>query len=186
MAWSSVPPSAEPGSLRRLVLTSAAYAALFLPGAVVGGILGWLIIRPVNWLLGQFFRAFNYLFELATRAYGRTVGWSLRLSVIVLLLYGGLIGLTYYGFTKVPGGFVPNQDRGYLVANIQLPDSASLERTIEVTAAVEKIASEPSIKGAVITSGKSNGFCAGAALDEMEGQASGGGAAKSDVDRTRL
>src|SRR5262249_51524092 len=80
---------AEAGSLRRLGLTWAAYAALFLPGAVVGGIFGWVIIRPVNWILGQFFRAFNFLFELATRAYGRSVGWCLRLSAIVLLLYGG-------------------------------------------------------------------------------------------------
>src|SRR5260370_28351286 len=43
---------------------------------------------------------------------------------------------------RVPSGFVPIQDKGYLLANIQLPDSASLERTVEVTAAVEKIALE--------------------------------------------
>src|SRR5262249_41794050 len=52
----------------------------------------------------------------------------------------GLIGLTGFGFTRIPSGFVPIQDKGYLVVNIQLPDSASLERTVEVTAAVEKIA----------------------------------------------
>src|SRR4029077_9011694 len=51
-----------------------------------------------------------------------------------------LIGLTGFGFTRVPSGFVPIQDKGYLVVNIQLPDSASLERTVEVTEAVEKIA----------------------------------------------
>jgi multidrug efflux pump subunit AcrB len=64
----------------------------------------------------------------------------LRLSVIVLLIYIGLIGLTGFGFTRVPSGFVPAQDKGYLLVNIQLPDSASLERTVEATAAVEKIA----------------------------------------------
>jgi multidrug efflux pump len=58
----------------------------------------------------------------------------------VLLVYVGLIGLTGLGFTRVPSGFVPLQDKGYLVVNIQLPDSASLERTVEVTEAVEKIA----------------------------------------------
>src|SRR5205807_5929238 len=59
-----------------------------------------------------------------------------------LLIYLGLIGLTGFGFTRVPTGFIPIQDKGYLLANIQLPDSASLERTLEVTAKVEKIALE--------------------------------------------
>ncbi len=88
-----------------------------------------MLIRPVNWALGNFFRGFNWVFERVTRAYGKTVGWCLRLSVIVLLVYVGLIGLTGFGFTRVPSGFIPSQDKGYLVVNIQLPDSASLERT---------------------------------------------------------
>jgi multidrug efflux pump len=115
---------------------------LFLPGALAGGALGWFFIRPVNRALDYFFRGFNWIFERATAAYGQAVGWCLRLSAIVLLVYVGLIGLTGFGFTRVPSGFVPTQDKGYLVANIQLPDSASLERTVEVTAAVEKIALE--------------------------------------------
>ena len=75
-------------------------------------------------------------------AYGKVVGWCLRLSVVVLLVYVGLLVLTGLGFTLIPTGFVPVQDKGYLVANIQLPDSASLERTAEVTDAVERIALE--------------------------------------------
>src|SRR5207344_2639973 len=58
----------------------------------------------------------------------------------VLLVYVALIGLTGFGFARVPSGVVPIQDKGYLVVNIQLPDSASLERTVEVIEAVEKIA----------------------------------------------
>jgi multidrug efflux pump len=58
----------------------------------------------------------------------------------VFLIYGGLLGLTGFGFARLPGGFVPTQDKGYLLVNIQLPDSASLERTLEVTEVVEKIA----------------------------------------------
>ena len=96
----------------------------------------------MNLVLGKFFQGFNWVFDRATNAYGGIVGWALRLSVIVLVIYVGLIGLTGFGFTRVPGGFVPSQDKGYLVVNIQLPDSASLERTIEVTPAVEKIALE--------------------------------------------
>ncbi len=133
---------AAPGGLTATLATWGAYLVLFLPGAVAGGALGWLIIRPVNWVLGRFFRGFNRVFDRATQAYGTTVGWSLRLSAIVLLVYAGLIGLTGFGFARIPSGFIPIQDKGYLLANIQLPDSASLERTVEVTAAVEKIALE--------------------------------------------
>src|SRR5262249_34216099 len=115
---------------------------LFLPGALAGGTLGWFLIRPVNWALDHFFRGFNRLFERLTQAYGKTVVGFLRFSAIVVLVYIGLIGLTGFGFTHVPRGFVPIQDKGYLVTNIQLPDSASLQRTVEVTDAVEKIALE--------------------------------------------
>jgi multidrug efflux pump len=133
---------AAPGGLKATLLTWGIYLVLFLPGAVTGGTLGWFLIRPVNWALGYFFRGFNWIFERTTQAYGKTVGWCLRLSIIVLLVYVGLIGLTGFGLTRVPSGFVPIQDKGYLVVNIQLPDSASLERTVEVTEAVEKIALE--------------------------------------------
>src|SRR5207302_6686669 len=131
---------AAPGGLKATLLTCGVYLVLALPGAVAGGALGWFLIRPVNWALDRFFRAFNWIFERTTQAYGKTVGWGLRLSVIVLLVYVGLIGLTGFGFSRIPSGFVPIQDKGYLLVNIQLPDSASLERTVEATAAVEKIA----------------------------------------------
>jgi hydrophobe/amphiphile efflux-1 (HAE1) family protein len=55
-----------------------------------------------------------------------------RLSIVALLIYGGLLVLTYVGFKKVPMGFIPPQDSGYFVANVQLPDSASLQRTDDV------------------------------------------------------
>jgi multidrug efflux pump len=150
-AWVLAPLFGEPGAsatgassggLRATLLTWGVSFILFLPGALAGGALGWFLIRPVNRALDYFFRGFNWLFDRTTEVYGKAVGWCLRLSAIVLLVYVGLIGLTGLGFTRVPGGFVPTQDKGYLVANIQLPDSASLERTVEVTDAVEKIALE--------------------------------------------
>src|SRR5262249_9728012 len=64
----------------------------------------------------------------------------LRLSVIMLLTYGGLIGLTVLGFKAVPVGFIPQQDKGYLVVNAQLPDGASLERTSEVVVRMTEMA----------------------------------------------
>ena len=145
-----------PGGLKATLLTWAANLALFLPGAVAGGALGWLIIRPVNRALGRFFRAFNRAFDRATRAYGKAVGGCLRLSAIVLLIYVGLLGLTAFGMARIPAGFVPIQDKGYLIANIQLPDAASLERTAEATAKVERIALEtPGVAHTVAIPGQS-------------------------------
>jgi len=145
-----------PGGIKDTLLTWGADLTLFLPGALAGGALGWFLIRPVNWVLGKFFGAFNRGFDWVTQAYGKIVGWCLRLSVVVLLVYVGLLVLTGLGFTIIPSGFVPVQDKGYLVANIQLPDSASLERTAEVTDAVEKIALEtPGVAHTVAIPGQS-------------------------------
>jgi multidrug efflux pump subunit AcrB len=144
------------GGIKGSLLMWGTYLALFLPGAVAGGALGWFIIRPVNWALGKFFGAFNRVFDGATQVYGKTVGWCLRLSAIVLVVYVGLIGLTGIGFSRVPSGFVPIQDKGYLLANIQLPDSASLERTVEVADGVERIALEtPGVAHTVTIPGQS-------------------------------
>jgi multidrug efflux pump len=149
--WLGLPSEGEPGAsatgegasgLKATMLAWAIDLALFLPGAVAGGALGWVVIRPVNWTLGKFFRGFNLVFDRATDVYGKVVGWGLRLSVIVLLLYAGLIGLTGFGFTRIPPGFIPSQDKGRLILNVQLPDSAALERTTEVMAKVDKIARE--------------------------------------------
>jgi multidrug efflux pump len=122
--------------------TYTIYVMLFVPGFIPGAALGWFIIRPVNWVLGHIFRGFNWLFDIATNVYGKAVGWALKLSVIVIIIYVGLIALTGFGFTRVPSGFIPNQDKGRLIVNVQLPDSASLERTREVMDKVEKIAHE--------------------------------------------
>jgi multidrug efflux pump len=129
---------------------------LFIPGALAGGVIGWFIIRPVNWVLGRFFAGFNRVFDVATNLYGRAVGWGLRLSVVVLILYVGLLGLTGFGFTQVPSGFIPNQDKGRLIVNVQLPDSAALERTRAVMAKLEKIALEtPGIAHTIGNPGRS-------------------------------
>jgi multidrug efflux pump len=103
-------------------------AGLFVAGCVAG----WLLAALVNAGLGAFFRGFNWAFDRATNLYGFIVTLFLRLSVMVLLVYGGLIGLTYLGFKVVPTGFIPEQDKGYLVVNAQLPDGASLERSDRV------------------------------------------------------
>ena len=82
-------------------------------GAVAeSGALGWFLIRPVNWALGYFFRGFNWSFDRATEVSGKFVGWALRLAKIVLLAYVGLLGLTGFGFTRIPAGFIPQPGQG--------------------------------------------------------------------------
>jgi multidrug efflux pump len=107
---------------------------------VSGGCAGWLIASIVNAGLGAFFRGFNWAFDRATSLYGGAVALFLRASVVVLLVYAGLIGLTYLGFRTVPTGFIPEQDKGYLVVNAQLPDGSSLERSDEVVTRMTALA----------------------------------------------
>src|SRR5262249_9536131 len=65
---------------------------------VAGAAAGWFLAALVNAGLGAFFRGFNWTFDRATNLYGHTVTVMLRVAVIVLLIYGGLIGLTVLGF----------------------------------------------------------------------------------------
>jgi len=94
-----------------------------------GGLVGFVASPAINPLLAGFFRLFNLFFGVATGAYGAVVGLLLRVSIVVVAVYVGLMALTYYGFTTVPVGFIPEQDKGYLVVNALLPDGASSERT---------------------------------------------------------
>jgi multidrug efflux pump len=131
-------------------------AAAFSPGLVAGLFVGLAIIRPVNAVLGWLFRGFNRLFDMMTNVYGRIVAGVLRISVIVLMLYGGLLCLTYWEFIRTPTGFVPQQDKGYLLLNVQLPDSAATERTQRMMARIEALAREtPGVAHTVGVSGQS-------------------------------
>jgi multidrug efflux pump len=121
-------------------LPYAVFTVGFLPGMLAGGVVGWFIIKPVNFVLGRFFKAFNRLFDLITAAYGRTMASVVRVSLMVLLIYGGLLYLTYHTMARAPTDFIPMQDQGYLLVNVQLPDSASVQRTQEVMVRVQRIA----------------------------------------------
>jgi multidrug efflux pump len=112
----------------------------FAPAALVLGLAGKMLIVPINAVLGWLFRGFNRAFDAATEVYAWTIGKMLRVSALVLLGYGGLLALTVYGLDKAPKGFIPQQDQGRLILGVQLPDSASLQRTQEVMAKVSEIA----------------------------------------------
>ncbi len=98
--------------------------------------------RGIDKLFGWFFRPFNRFFSAASNRYVGAVRTLLRRSSLALMVYGGLLALTYVGFEKVPTGFVPGQDKQYLVAFAQLPDAASLSRTDEVIRRMGDIAKE--------------------------------------------
>jgi len=97
-----------------------------------GTALGWFAKGPVNLVLGKFLRGFNKVFNALSRGYGGVVRGLLRVSFIMLLVYVGLLFFTWRGFTVLPKGFIPAQDKGYLVVNAQLPEGASLQRTNEL------------------------------------------------------
>jgi multidrug efflux pump len=131
-------------------------AALFTPGAIVGGAIGWFIISPVNAVLGKLFQGFNKLFDRVIAIYGKIVGGLLRISFLALIVYGGLLVLTGWQFNRTPTGFVPQQDKGYLLLNVQLPDSASVERTQATMARIEEIVGHaPGVDHTVGISGQS-------------------------------
>jgi len=88
--------------------------------------------RLFDWLFGWFFVRFNRFFDYFSHGYARLVGRLIRMVAVVLVLYVGLNALNFLTFEKVPTGFIPNQDQGYLVLYAQLPDAASLGRTQQV------------------------------------------------------
>ena len=89
-----------------------------------------------------FARGFNWGFGRAGRVYVRLVGFGLRVPVLVVAGYVGLLAAGVYGYRQLPTGFIPQQDKGYLIASIQLPDAASAERTIETIDQISKAALE--------------------------------------------
>ncbi|MCM2464582.1 efflux RND transporter permease subunit [Pseudomonas sp. CG7] len=109
---------------------------------------------------GWLFRPFNRFFERASHGYVGTVARVIRSSGIALVLYAGLMVLTFFGFSTTPTGFVPGQDKQYLVAFAQLPDAASLYRTEDVIKRMSDLAlKQPGVQSAVAFPGLSiNGF----------------------------
>jgi len=109
---------------------------------------------------GWLFAPFNRVFERASHGYVGAVKRILRGSGIALVVYVGLVGLGYLGFASTPTGFVPPQDKQYLVAFAQLPDAATLDRTEDVIKRMSQIAAEhPGVENTVAFPGLSiNGF----------------------------
>ena len=119
----------------------------------------WLT-RGMDFVFGWFFRGFNRFFNRSTEMYAGGVKRLLGVKAIMMALYAGLLVLTWQGFQILPTGFVPLQDKQYLVSFAQLPQGATLDRTEDVIREMSDIAlKEPGVESAVAFPGLSiNGF----------------------------
>ncbi len=108
---------------------------------------GSRLTAPIRW----FFAGFNRLFERLSLGYGALTRRLVRFSVLVLVVYGGLIGLAVYQFQRAPTGFIPEQDQGYLIVVVQLPPGSALDRTDQVVRNATKLAL--SVPGTAHTAG---------------------------------
>jgi multidrug efflux pump len=132
---------------------SPALAALLLrpPGAPRDP-----LTRLLDFSLGWLFWLFDRGFRLSTNLYLAAVGKLLRVPVLVLLVYGGLLVLTQWEYRRLPTGFIPTQDKGYLVASVQLPDSTAAVRTRAIMSRIEQIVlSTPGVKNVNAVAGNS-------------------------------
>jgi NodT family efflux transporter outer membrane factor (OMF) lipoprotein len=108
-----------------LTLSPALCALLLQPHHTPKDFIGRVMHNSVDWL----FRGFNRVFDSGRASYVRMLGGVLRRCGVMLVLYAGLLALTWFGFHKVPTGFIPSQDKGNMFCYLQLPDGASLQRT---------------------------------------------------------
>jgi len=118
------------------------------------------LTRLMDRVFGRFFAGFNRLFRKSSDQYSRGVTTTLGRRSVALGVYVLLLGATFIGFNAVPPGFVPIQDKQYLVSFAQLPDGATLDRTEDVIHKMSQIAlNDPGVENAVAFPGLSiNGF----------------------------
>ncbi|MHC4947905.1 MAG: efflux RND transporter permease subunit [Planctomycetota bacterium] len=167
-----------------VVATTLVLLAVFVPTVFMGGIVGQLfrqfavtisiatvfssinaltlspalcgiLLRPRREPRGVF-RIFNRALDASTVGLTAVVRRAIRVAVLGLMIFAGLVAASVYGFGILPTGFVPQEDEGYCIVNVQLPDGASLQRTIAVVNEVSGIMAEvPGVEDIVGISGYS-------------------------------
>ncbi|MCU0809003.1 MAG: efflux RND transporter permease subunit, partial [Candidatus Contendobacter sp.] len=99
-------------------------------------------LKPQTGKLNAFYRGFNHVYNGFENAYARLVHWVVHRSGFMMVVYVVLMVVTFWGFVSVPTGFIPEEDQGYAIVGIQLPDAASIERTAAVADQVQRILKE--------------------------------------------
>lgn len=144
-----------------VIATTLVLLAVFIPTAMMSGITGRLygqfaitisvatvfstinaltlspalcgmLLRPTRQKQNKLFTLFNRLFDKTTNGYTKVVYHLVRKTALVMVLFAALMGVLIFAFSRVPGGFIPSEDEGYIFVNAVLPDGASLERTQDV------------------------------------------------------
>ncbi len=127
---------------------SPALAALLLRAPNGEKPKGWLV--PVRAAGDKFNQGFDWLSD----RYGKLTAKLVRIGAVMLIAYACLLGLTGWRLTATPGGFIPEQDQGFLIGVVQLPPGASLDRTDAVMQRAVKIArSNPAVIDSVAFAG---------------------------------
>jgi HAE1 family hydrophobic/amphiphilic exporter-1 len=129
------------GELYRQFSLTIAFTTLFsaINALTLSPALCALLLKPGHGAKNFLFRAFNSGFDRMTAAYNRMVSFLVRKLAVVVTLFVALVALTAFGFTRIPTGFVPLEDDGLVLVNIQAPDAASLDRTEAVVKRVGDI-----------------------------------------------
>ena len=168
-----------------IITTTVVLLAVFVPTAFVGGITGQLysqfaltiatatvfsaisaltlspalsaiILRPATTRPNIFARGFNGFFDRLQSVYGKLISVFIRRTLVVLALFAILSSITFWAFDKLPKGFVPNEDQGWAMIVIQLPDAATLLRTKKVVSTInERLAKMPGIRDFISAPGYS-------------------------------
>ncbi|UCD81464.1 MAG: efflux RND transporter permease subunit, partial [Desulfobacterales bacterium] len=129
------------GQLYRQFAMTIAISTIFssINALTMSPALAGLLLRPPKERKNAFFRAFDAVFRKTENGYLGIAKTFVRRAAIVMLLFLGLLALTGWQFTRLPTGFLPIEDQGYVMANVQLPDASSLERTNEVLDKIDHI-----------------------------------------------
>jgi multidrug efflux pump len=139
-------------TINSLTFSPAIAAILLKPRGARRDLFAWVLHVSLGW----FFWLFNKVFGASTALYAWMTGRLMRLSLLVLLVYGALLVLTTWEFRQAPKGFIPQQDQGRLIVSVQLPDAASLDRTQEAVKKIEQIARDtPGVAHTVTNCGMS-------------------------------
>ena len=130
----------------------SAFLALSLTPALCG-----TLLKPVTEDHHEkkgFFGWFNRMFKNTTHGYEAGLSRMVRRSGRMMIIYAALIGAVSIIYMRLPTSFLPNEDQGYLIANVQLPPGASLERTREALSAVEQFAmAQPEVQNVITVAG---------------------------------
>jgi HAE1 family hydrophobic/amphiphilic exporter-1 len=147
------------GQLYRQFALTIATATVFstINALTLSPALSAILLRPSSTSKPNIFaRLFNGFFDRVQVAYGFIVSGLIRRAFLMLILFAGFTGAAIFGFVELPKGFVPNEDQGWAMIAVQLPDAASLDRTKAVTDRIEeKLAEMPGIKDYISVPGYS-------------------------------